>query len=245
MEAQTKQSSEKTRWVLNRIQTERALDSRSGKNVITFRYGNKRSDPTASEQYHELTKLRDCGAISIIKVAYENLISLKTGKKIKVVEDAPVVMASDKTIFPSLAIIEIKEQSFFKLLVEHNIIADKSKIKYYFNPDTIEGAFTVVEKTIKFNGRVGAIVQYFYENKNKININSSFENFIEYLSRDNSEKMRGLKSPDNKTFRREVKAINERIEKEFGSIKAIIKKTNKKNNSEVNKYKWEVEFKSV
>ncbi|MDD2681094.1 MAG: hypothetical protein PHE20_03275 [Patescibacteria group bacterium] len=245
MEAQTKKSSDITRWVLNRIQTERALDSRSGKNVITFSYGNKKNEPTASEQYHELEKLSDCGAIRVIKEAFENIISLKTGKRIKVVEDAPIVMLSKKTIFPSQAIIEIKEKKFFELLVKHNIIADKEKIKYTFNPDIPEGSFTVGEKTIQFRGRVSAIIQYFYENKSKLSINSDFEDFIKYLSSHDNIVIQNLKSPDNKIFRDGIKEINERIKKEFININTIIGKTNKEKTTGRNTYQWRIEFDSI
>lgn len=245
MEAQTKQSSDITRWVLNRIQTERALNSRSGKSVITYRYGNKKNEPMASEQYDELEKLKDCGVIRIIKESFENLISLKTGKRIKVIEDAPIVMASRKTIFPCLAIMEIKEKKFFELLVKHNVIADKDKIKYTFTPDNLEGVFIVGEKPIKFSGRVSVIIQYFYENRNKLNIDSDFKTFKEYLLKQTDGKIHNLKAPDSKIFRDEIKTINKRVKKEFGNILTIISKINKGEEAGRNKYKWEIEFESI
>jgi hypothetical protein len=245
MKSKTKQSTKELRWVLNKIQTSRALDSRSGGGVVTFIYGNQKEDPSALAQYDIIQSFVDIGAIEILKSFFEHLVSTKSGKKVKFIDDIPITEMSGKTIFPSSIIIKIIEKKFFTLLSKYDIIADEDLIKYDFNPTKEQGIFTVGKKYITFNGGVSIMLQYFYENRDKVNNRSDFKTYEKYLLSSSHDNIKRSKTPNNKEFRDAIKAINKRLEKEFKNIEEVITKTNKEREGERNEYKWKIKFEDI
>ena len=241
MELQTKQSNNETRWVINKIQTSRALNTRGGRLGVIYYYEHRDGEPSIRNQGLIIQRLCDCGAIEILKKSYDHLQSLKTGKKVELPESFDIQTHTNNEILPSSIVIKIIEDKFEELLLSYEIDTDEDSITYYFNKDKAEGRFKVGEKFITFRKGTGYLIQYFYENRNKKNIGLDFETYREYLGKYNYN----IKIPDNKEFRVSINGINSRIKKEFENLNSIITITNPDKGKGRNRYKWKIEFEEI
>ncbi|MCF7820636.1 MAG: hypothetical protein K9M44_04175 [Candidatus Pacebacteria bacterium] len=182
MVKETKQSISYFLWVLERIQTYRKMDTLSGESVVVYIYGSEPDDPPEKEQNNALKTLVHSGCIEVLKTDYGKQISLKSGKTVRFIDDAPVDVASNGANFAYSKTIKIIKEKFNLLISEYRILAEDNYMFYKLNPDKLEGLlFFKTEKTIDFHGARSIIVNYFYKNRNKDDYGYCFKQLNDYI----------------------------------------------------------------
>lgn len=245
MASHTKQSLEYFKWVLNRIQTSRALDSVAGIDYVTYVYGSEKNDPPVPEQHQILKELENQGVIAVLTNSYKNLISLKTGKKVPVIEDNAADLSSGD-IFPYSRRLRMVREKFDAIAVKYEILANQDYINYEFDSNKMEGILRLGKKEpIFFTGLRSLVIQFFYEHRNDLKQEYDFEIFQKYTVNNIDEKIRHSKVLNNKAFRESISEINERVESETKSIGGIILKLEIDKKTRRNNYKWEIIFKTI
>jgi hypothetical protein len=245
MASHTKQSLEYFKWVLNRIQTSRALDSVAGIDHVTYVYGSENNDPPEPEQHQILKELEDRGVITVLKTAYKNIISTKDGREIPYIKDNAADLSSHN-IFPYSRELRIKRNKFDAIVLKYEILANRDYIKYEFDSNRMEGILRLGKKEpIFFTGSRSLVIQFFYEHRNDLKQEYDFEIFQKYTVNNIDEKIKHSKVLNNKEFRERISEINERVENETKSISGIILKLEVGKMTRRNNYKWEILFKTI
>lgn len=230
-------------WVLERIQTSRKMDTVSGESVVVYVYGSEPSDPPEKEQDNALKTLVHSGCIKILKTDYGKQISLKSGRTVKFVDDAPVDVASSGANFPYSKTIKIIKEKFNLMVSEYKILAEDDYIFYKFNPDELEGLlFFKKEIVADFSGARSVIVNYFYKNRDVDDCGFCFKQLNKYIDDHQKEKVNKLKGFSSKGLRDYIFAINKRVKKKTGEIDEIITKTDSSVSGGRNRYKWKIKF---
>lgn len=244
MALHTKQSIEYFKWVLNRIQTNRALDSVHGIDYVTYVYGSEKNDPPEPEQHQILKELEDQGVITVLTNSYKNLITTD-GKKIPYIENNAADL-SNYNIFPYSRNLRISREKFDAIVIRYEILANQDYIEYEFNSDKMDGALKIGKmEPIYFDGVRSLIVQFFYEHRNELNQKYDFETYERYLKKNLDDNIRKAKVPDNKLFRESIEGINKRMKRETKSINAIIENLKPDKKTRRNNYKWKILFKTI
>lgn len=243
MVKETKQSINYFLWVLDRIQTYRKMDTVSGENIVVYIYGSEPNDPPEKEQDNALKTLVHSGCIEILKTDYGKQISLKSGKTVRFIDDAPVDVASNGANFAYSKTIKIIKEKFNLMISEYKILAEDDYVFYKFNPDTLEGIlFFKKETTVDFSGSRSVIINYFYKNRDVDDYGFCFKQLNDYIDAHPKEKVNRLKGFSSKGLRDDIVAINRRIKKETGEIDEIITKTKGSVSGGRNRYKWKIKF---
>jgi hypothetical protein len=244
MASHTKQSLEYFKWVLNRIQTSRALDSVAGIDYVTYVYGSEKNDPPEPEQHQILKELEDQGVVTILTNAYKHLIS-KNGKEIPYIENNAADL-SDHNIFPYSRNLRIAREKFDAIALKYEILANQDYINYEFDSNRMEGILRLGKKEpIVFTGSRSLVIQFFYEHRDDLKQEYDFEIFQKYTVNNVDEKIRHSKVLNNKAFRESISEINERVESETKSIGGIILKLEMDKKTRRNNYKWDILFKTI
>lgn len=244
MALHTKQSIEYFKWVLNRMQTSRALDSVAGIDYITYVYGGEKNDPPEPEQHQILKELEDQGVITILTNAYKHLIT-KNGKEIPYIENNAADL-SNYNIFPYSRELRITRDKFDAVVLKYEILANQDYINYEFDSNKMEGVLKIGKmEPIYFDGSRSLIIQFFYEHRNELNQKYDFEIYERYLKKNLDDNIRKAKVLDNKSFREAIEGINERMKRETKSVDAIIENLKPDKKTRRNNYKWGILFKTI
>jgi len=244
MEAQTRKSKDAIKWVLNQIQSNRAVNSRSGKHTTIFQYKKEGNFPELLHQKDIIRALSDEGAIQVITKDWGGIRTEKHGI-VSTPNDASWDVALNGNITPDKLYLKIIEEKLFPFLCKYNIIEDEDKIKYDFDHDKKCGVLTIGQQTLPFKKDRAILLDYFYKNRNKLRHEADFETYKDYLIKEGYWINKETSEPFNKTFRDEIKRINKRIEKKFNNIESVITEPEEKAYIKRNKYKWEIKFKNI
>ncbi len=112
-------------------------------------------------------------------------------------------------------------------------------IEFIYNDVDETGSIYYKDEVIRFKGRRGLILNYFFKKKDKGQIN--YHNFNKWLKK---EEIKDI-TAESFSFRQDIEEINKRIKKESQYIKSLIKKIKKGKDkpTEINFYKFKVLYK--